>query len=46
MLIVRMIFGSGSPSLFSVTAVYSFLKYLRHATKQTSEQVWRITTQV
>jgi len=34
MLIVLMIFGSRLLSLFSVSAVYSFLKYLRYTTKR------------
>jgi len=33
-LIVWMIFGSRLPSLFSVSAVYSFLKYLRYTTNR------------
>jgi len=34
MLIVWIIFGSGLLSLFSVSAVYSFLKYLRYTTNR------------
>jgi len=34
MLIVWIIFGSRLLSLFSVSAVYSFLKYLRYATNR------------
>jgi len=34
MLIVWMIFGSRLLSLFSVSAVYSFLKYLRYTTNR------------
>ena len=38
MLIIWMIFGSRSLSLFSVSAVYSFLKYLRYTTNRQAKK--------
>jgi len=45
MLIVWIIFGSRLLSSFSMSAFYSFLKYLRYTTNR-HRQIWKNTTQV